>query len=86
MEAATGETVDNFYWVAVESEKPYLTAIYQLSPAWRKEGDARWQAALELYRQCKESNVWPAMPNEPVQLSGPKWAYKITDPNQQFKL
>ena len=77
---ACGGPINNFIFLAVEKEPPYAWAIYELDNDARAEGQAIMRHALNIFHNCRESNVYPAFPEEVRLLSLPNWAFKLTAP------
>ena len=69
-----------FVLVVQETEPPYLVACYQLDADALAEGARRNAIALEKYRDCRASGVWPGYdPEEGITLIGlPRWGYVPT--------
>lgn len=65
-----------FVWLVVETEPPYLTAVYEIDDSALDEGEARRQRALRAWRTCRESGVWPGYPDGIELASLPPWAFK----------
>jgi len=63
-----------FVFLVVESEPPHGVALYQLDNVAVTAGEARIQRALEIYRECRLSGVWPGYEESIQQLSLPRWA------------
>lgn len=63
-----------FVFVSVEKTAPYLVHVWQLSERAQAYGDRQVSAALEIYRDCRESGVWPGYPeNEITDVDLPAW-------------
>ena len=61
-------------FILQEKVKPYLVSIAWLDAKAEERGRQRNARALELYRECKESGVWPGY--ETIkQVDLPQWAY-----------
>lgn len=75
LKALTGRTIP-FCFVAVEKEAPYAVAAYKASDEVIEIGRAKYRAALQLLRWCRENDRWPAyQPNGEVEtLNLPRWA------------
>lgn len=69
-----GETL--FFVVAVEKTPPHCTVVYQVPVEVIEAGRTKNKAAMEMLRQCCESNEWPGYADDrmvPVAL--PSWAH-----------
>jgi hypothetical protein len=72
--AATGDDAA-FVFVVVETEPPYLTAVYSLDEALSAHGVERYGAAVALYAECEASGEWPGYGSatEAVEIAAPGW-------------
>lgn len=83
-----GMNVDAFVFVVIESAAPFLVSTYELKPSAVEEGRKAYQHALAKYATCLErerlgmplTHAWPGYPPEPEPLDIPRWAYKLTEP------
>lgn len=55
-----------FGFVAVETAAPHLVHAYQLSPRALAHGDRKVSEALERYRDCTASGIWPGFPEDEI--------------------
>lgn len=60
----------------VEIEPPYSVVPVEPDGALREIGALRWERAVQLWRQCTDSNDWPGYSRERVLLEAP--AYVVT--------
>lgn len=72
-EFITGDTWDNFLWIAVESKPPHHIYIYEPELTWLTTARDQLQNAIDLYNDCQNSGLWPGV--DPVKriLQAPKW-------------
>ncbi|ANA85358.1 exonuclease VIII [Gordonia phage VanDeWege] len=70
-----GIRIDSFFFVAVEKEPPYLTAVVELTAADVDLGRRLNRAAIDLYAHCHQTDTWPGLPDEVGTISLPPWAY-----------
>lgn len=63
-----------FMWIAAESERPYCVAVYEPDQEALQAGRSAYQAHLDAYQSCRESNSWPGYPASIQPLSLPRWA------------
>lgn len=66
-----------FVFVAQEKEPPYLVTVFELDATALRLGRARNRRALEIYRDCTASGVWPGYgdPSDPISyIAMPRWA------------
>lgn len=76
MSMVTGKSWDEFWFVAAEKKRPFLSSVYTLkrgSDAY-KLGRDEYTAAFELYRTCMKSGVWPGYSDEVMPVELPEWA------------
>lgn len=63
-----------FAFVAVEKTAPYLVQVYQLTERALAYGGRKVGEALEIYRDCTASGIWPGYPlNEITDIDLPAW-------------
>lgn len=73
-----GATTDAaFLFVAQEKAPPYLVTVCELDGDAIRAGDALNRAAMERYRDCTESGLWPGYQHDDIALiSLPAWAVR----------
>ena len=71
----------SFVFVCIETEAPYLTAIYIVSPRMLESGRTKYRRALEIYKTCVETGHWQGYGEQPQILDLPEWAYRKTEAN-----
>lgn len=63
-----------FAFVAVEKTPPYLVHVTQLAERALLHGDRKVSEALEIYRDCTASGVWPGYPDDEIpEIDLPAW-------------
>ncbi len=63
-----------FALVAVEKSPPYLVHVVQLKERATSYGDRKVSEALEIYRDCTASGVWPGYPTDEItDIDLPGW-------------
>lgn len=62
MEYFLGKKVP-FYFIAVEEEAPHGVWVHEVSKEMYESGMTKLRKALNMYKQCKETNSWPAYQN-----------------------
>jgi exodeoxyribonuclease VIII len=72
--AAFGESPRGFVFIAVETEPPYLVAVYVASADMIERGRLAYQADLDTFRECLATDTWPGYSSSPLTLDLPKWA------------
>ena len=71
-----GEPDPMFVFVCVEKSPPYLVSVVTLDKDARDYGERQMRRALEIYRDCTESGIWPAYDDSTVhEISLPAWTY-----------
>lgn len=73
MEVTTGDTLP-FIFVAVEKTPPYPVGLYVLPPDGIERGEQSYTTALDTYRRCRDTGVWPDYPDDITELTWPRWA------------
>lgn len=61
-------------FVVVEKSAPYLTAVHRLNEQFAEMGEAEALEAVDVYKRCMESGVWPGYPDEPTEIQPPMYA------------
>jgi hypothetical protein len=64
---------EQFLFIAVEKQPPFLVAVYAATPAMMAAGDRVAQRDLETLAQCRASNEWPGYSDEIQMLDLPSW-------------
>lgn len=75
LKALTGRTIP-FYFIAVEKDAPYAVACYKASDEVIEIGRAKYRAALQLLKWCRDNDQWPGyQPNGEIEtINLPRWA------------
>lgn len=68
----------DFIFLVVESEPPYLTATYMLEPDAIEYGRQIYLDVAKTYIKCRDSNYWPSYNDEIERIDIPGWA-KLND-------
>ena len=79
-ELATGRRPVGFRFLFVEKEPPYATAVCEIGPELMSYALADFERAVNLYRDCTASGVWPAFPDDVqvIDIKGASTATPIT--------
>jgi len=81
----TGNELNDFLFLVVESEAPYAAKMYRLNQESIDIGRSVYRKSLKEYAKCKDSGVWPSYEcNEVEKISIPSWAVQQYD-NQQIE-
>jgi hypothetical protein len=75
---AVGHDDPAFLFVFVSKHPPYLVTVVQLDDEAVAEGRARNRLALEIWRDCRESGIWPDYGSEIETIGLPRWALTTT--------
>lgn len=76
IEAATGDFVKGFVFVAVESSAPYCTAVYQLDMQGVEAGRIEYKRLLLDLADCKAAKKFPGYSDRIETISMPAWSIK----------
>jgi exodeoxyribonuclease VIII len=72
--AAFGEAPRGFVFIAVETEPPFLVAVYVASETMTSRGRIDYQGDLDTFRRCRDADEWPGYSSAPLTIDLPKWA------------
>jgi hypothetical protein len=70
--AETGQQLERFHFIVVESTAPHLVGVYDLDWMWEDVAKKKTAQARDLYRRCVEANSWPGY--GAATLTPPTWA------------
>ena len=72
-----GKRLDAFAFVFQMKEPPYLVSVIELDEQAVQRGRDLNRRALEMYRDCRESGIWPGFqaPDTYARVSLPRWAF-----------
>lgn len=76
VEAATGDFIKGFVFVACEKKPPYCTAVYQLDMQGVEAGRIEYKRLLLDLADCKASGKFPAYSDRIETISLPTWTAK----------
>lgn len=79
---ATGEDLQEFYFGAVEEQKPHASNRWRLGPESRKKGEALFREALTTIAICLDRNEFPAYDDDDEtddEIEIPNWALEQND-------
>lgn len=71
---AAGMGIQKFLFVVVEKAYPYGVIVYEIDDEALWEGKVRYLKALQTYKQCTDSGIWPGYGDNLQILSLPRWA------------
>lgn len=82
-ECTTGERITDYWYVIVAREPPHLVTVAKLDERAVEWGRLMIRRAMDLFKRCRDSGVWPPYCDGPVSLSLPEWAeYQLADREQ----
>jgi len=55
----TGDQLQDFIFIAIESESPYAAKLYRIGNQSIEIGREQYRSALNKYAECKASGFWP---------------------------
>lgn len=70
------DQIEDFYFIAVEKEKPYASMVYQLDRMTTMEGFNLVNLGLSIYRKCHALNKWPAYGDGIQSIRIPSYGFK----------
>lgn len=77
---ATGEDLKEFYFGAVEEQRPHASNRWRLGPESRKKGDALFREALITLAVCLDRGEFPAYPDDgDDEIEIPAYAFEQED-------
>jgi exodeoxyribonuclease VIII len=82
--AVTGNELESFRFLVVESTAPYLVGVYDLDFMWEQIGREQTKRALDLYRQCTETGAWPGYGT--ATLTPPTWAVYESEDGEEIQV
>lgn len=68
-----------FVFIVQEKTPPYVVTVCRLDDESVRAGGTLARQALERYRDCMESGIWPAHSDEIERISLPRWAMPRED-------
>ena len=72
----TGVEHNAFYFICVEKEPPFGVMVYRATDELLGMGLERCSKAMEIIKECQDTNVWPGYPDTVTELYPPAWAKK----------
>lgn len=68
IEAAGGKKIEEFFFIAYESDAPFCSKVFQIKPADIRAADEQWLALANQVAVCERENDWPGYSDE-IQLA-----------------
>jgi exodeoxyribonuclease VIII len=72
--ALGGPSDAKFVFLVQEIDPPYACSFIGMPPAFIELGNRKLDAAAELWRECLQTNDWPAYPDKICWPDVPSWA------------
>lgn len=72
-----------FRFAFVETDTPYEVLVSELDGAGIEHGRRQVCAAIEVWRRCQQTGVWPGYPREIVRAELPAWATASWEAREQ---
>ena len=69
-----------FLFAAVERKAPYTVAVYEADEFMQAEGRRKFDEAIKIYKECKDSGEWPGKEVTITPLSYPSWYVPFEEP------
>lgn len=73
---AAGIEIVNFIFIVVEKSSPYAVALYELDEESIEAGRAKYQKALNTYKDCIATGEWQGYSSNIETIRLPAWALK----------
>lgn len=70
----TGQDLEEFFFVAIESESPFACKLYCVDMDSFELGRDTYRNSLNTYAYCKKHDDWPAYDSTAEEISVPRWA------------
>lgn len=71
-----GEKVEDFHFIAVETQEPFGVVVYRVSDDAMRIGDEENAKDLADLVECYRTGIWPNKPQEIQEISVPEWYAK----------
>lgn len=62
-----------FFFLYQEQEEPYACSVHELDGNHRAIGERQVEAALHIWKRCRETNVWPSYPRQIHRVEMKPW-------------
>jgi len=72
------DAADDFVFLAVEKNPPYLVGVYMLDAASVQAGREEYRRNLDVFAECNRTGVWPGYGNLVQPISLPAWYLRRT--------
>lgn len=75
-----GSMFPAMFFVVQEKVRPFLVSVIELDAEAFSLGCDKMRRALEMYRDCMESGIWPGYAERIHSMSLPPWAFSGSEP------
>lgn len=88
VEKATGNKVDHFVFLAIETHEPYLSGVYRIKPQDLMEGTNEFRKLIDTYAKCEEQERWDGyqIGEQIIDLQLPGWTFKKSSVSDSFDI
>jgi exodeoxyribonuclease VIII len=69
-----------FIFMVVERKPPYACRLFQIDPTGKKHARDKYKKAMEQFRKCQDTGIWPGYDEDIVTVSLPSWEIRAPDP------
>jgi hypothetical protein len=76
---ASQDATPVFRFVVVETKPPYPVSIFTLSDRAMASAQVKVDAAIQLWNECQQTGVWPAYPQDLIEVDLPGWVSDEAD-------
>lgn len=73
-----------FIFIVAERKPPYAIRLFQIDPEGKAAAAEKCRFAMEAFRKCQESGVWPAFDERITTVSLPRW--ELTPPTSEVDI
>lgn len=73
VEAATGEKIEEFFFIAVETKSPFASKVFRLSTDHLEDAKRIRRQWITEISACLKDNTWPSYSEEIITVARPNW-------------
>jgi PDDEXK-like uncharacterized protein DUF3799 len=73
-----------FVFIVVERKPPYAVRMFQLNTEGKNWAREKYRRALDSFRKCQETGVWPGYDEEICVVSLPSWELREPEESPEF--
>lgn len=75
-ECVRGEPPEGMRFCCIETKPPFGIRVFQFTPAALDDANEEISEAIALWQRCRETDVWPAYPDDVEWIDIPPWKLK----------